>query len=294
MTETQRAAIPHALYGRDLVCCARTGSGKTLSYLIPIVEKLYRERWSEEDGLGALVLVPTRELGIQAYEVLRSFGSYHDFSAGLVIGGKDVEKEKNIIRNMNILICTPGRLLQHLDETALFDFDKLQMVVLDEVDRLMDLGFKDTIDNIMESLPSQVQTLLFSATIGQRVKDLVKLNLNADHEYISIHSYDKLQSTKAQNEEGKEEAEADDEHDEAIKSITPVKLVHYCMKLPIQEKMDTLFSFLKSHTKNKVIVFFSARKQVRFVYQAFKALKLQNLFELHGKQETNKRTAIYF
>ena len=71
MTETQRATIPHALIGRDIVACARTGSGKTLSYLIPVVEKLYHERWTQLDGLGALILVPTRELGIQCYEVLR-------------------------------------------------------------------------------------------------------------------------------------------------------------------------------------------------------------------------------
>ena len=94
MTDTQRAAIPHALAGRDIVVCARTGSGKTLSYLVPIVEKLYREKWSAEDGLAALILVPTRELGMQAYEVLRAFGCFHDMSAGLVIGGKDVDKEK--------------------------------------------------------------------------------------------------------------------------------------------------------------------------------------------------------
>lgn len=111
MTETQRATIPHALANRDMVICARTGSGKTLCYLIPLIEKLYRERWTSMDGLGALVLVPTRELGIQAFEVLRSFASYHEMSAGLVIGGKDVDKEKEMIKSMNILICTPGRLL---------------------------------------------------------------------------------------------------------------------------------------------------------------------------------------
>lgn len=146
MTETQRASLPHSLAGRDLVVCARTGSGKTLSYLVPVVERLYHERWSEMDGLGAIVLVPTRELGIQAYEVLRSFGSFHDLSAGLIIGGKDVEKEKEMMRTMNILICTPGRLLQHMDETFAFNGDNLKCLVLDEVDRLMDMGFKDTID----------------------------------------------------------------------------------------------------------------------------------------------------
>ncbi len=111
MTETQRAVIPHAIANRDMVICARTGSGKTLCYLIPVIEKLYRERWTSLDGLGALVLVPTRELAIQAFEVLRSFANYHEISAGLIIGGKDVEKEKDMIRSMNILICTPGRLL---------------------------------------------------------------------------------------------------------------------------------------------------------------------------------------
>ncbi len=125
MTEVQRASIPHALSGRDTVCCARTGSGKTLSYLIPVVEKLYRLRWSAMDGLGALILVPTRELGIQAFEVLRSFANYHDLSAALIIGGKDLETEQNNIRTMNIVIATPGRLLQHMDETSQFDYDRL-------------------------------------------------------------------------------------------------------------------------------------------------------------------------
>ena len=194
MTETQRSSIPHALAGRDLVVCARTGSGKTLSYLIPIVERLYKERWSMDDGLGALVLVPTRELGIQAYEVLRSFGGYHDLSAGLVIGGKDVKKEKEIIRSMNILICTPGRLLQHMDETADFNGDNLKCLVIDEVDRLMDMGFKDSIDQIMRNLPKTMQSLLFSATIGRKVKDLACVNLKAEHEYICIHDFDSVES----------------------------------------------------------------------------------------------------
>ena len=145
-TETQRATLPHAIAGRDMVVCARTGSGKTLAYLIPVIEKLYKQRWSAEDGVGGLILVPTRELGMQVYEVLRSIGGNHEMSAGLVIGGKDVKKEQLIIREMNILICTPGRLLQHMDETAHFNGDNLQVLVMDEVDRLMDMGFKDSVD----------------------------------------------------------------------------------------------------------------------------------------------------
>lgn len=125
---------------------ARTGSGKTLSYLVPIVERLFHERWSSLDGLGALIIVPVRELALQAFEVLRSFGGMHDLSAGLVIGGKDLKYEQERIRGMNILICTPGRLLQHMNESEGLDTSNLKMLVIDEVDRILDMGFKDTVD----------------------------------------------------------------------------------------------------------------------------------------------------
>lgn len=98
------------------------------------------------DGLGALILVPTRELGIQAFEVLRSFANFHDLSAALIIGGKDLETEQDNIRTMNIVIATPGRLLQHMDETSQFDYDRLQILVMDEVDRILDMGFKHDVD----------------------------------------------------------------------------------------------------------------------------------------------------
>jgi ATP-dependent RNA helicase DDX10/DBP4 len=98
------------------------------------------------DGLGALILVPTRELGIQAFEVLRSFAGLHDMSCALIIGGKDLEIEKEHIQTMNIIIATPGRLLQHMDETSTFDGSTLQMLVIDEVDRILDMGFKRELD----------------------------------------------------------------------------------------------------------------------------------------------------
>lgn len=100
---------------------ARTGSGKTLAFLVPMLERLYRERWSAEAGLGALVISPTRELALQIFEVLRRAGSCHSFSAGLVIGGKDFKQEQERIARMNILVCTPGRLVQHMEQTAGFD-----------------------------------------------------------------------------------------------------------------------------------------------------------------------------
>lgn len=97
---------------------ARTGSGKTLAFVIPLLELLYRNRWTSLDGLGALIVAPTRELALQIFEVLRTVGKHHTFSAGLIIGGKDLEAEQGHIVRMNILVCTPGRLLQRTPQLA--------------------------------------------------------------------------------------------------------------------------------------------------------------------------------
>lgn len=100
--------------------------------------------------------MPTRELAIQAFEVLRSFGSMHELSAGLLIGGKNVKFEQSRIKGMNLLVCTPGRLLQHMNESEGFDASNLKVLVFDEVDRLLDMGFKDTVDQVMRNLPKQI------------------------------------------------------------------------------------------------------------------------------------------
>eukprot|EP00879_Flechtneria_rotunda_P007385 GHRR01007747.1.p1 GENE.GHRR01007747.1~~GHRR01007747.1.p1 ORF type:complete len:272 (+),score=65.94 GHRR01007747.1:221-1036(+) len=165
MTAIQRAALPHALAGRDILGAAKTGSGKTLCFLLPLVEKLYRQSWTRMDGLGALVLTPTRELALQIFEELVKIGRRHELSAGLLIGGKDVSEEASRVNAMNILVATPGRLLQHMDETPGFEPSSLQMLVLDEADRILDMGFAATLDAILDNLPRQGrQTLLFSAT----------------------------------------------------------------------------------------------------------------------------------
>lgn len=128
MTAIQRASIPHALCGRDILAAAKTGSGKTLAYIVPLLEKLYRIRWSTGDGLAAIIISPTRELALQIFEVLRKVGVKHGFSAGLVIGGKDSKEEETRISTMNILVCTPGRLLHHLDRTVGFDASSLSLL----------------------------------------------------------------------------------------------------------------------------------------------------------------------
>ncbi|OJJ62541.1 hypothetical protein ASPSYDRAFT_86228 [Aspergillus sydowii CBS 593.65] len=266
LTDIQSRAISHALKGRDVLGAAKTGSGKTLAFLIPVLENLYRKQWAEHDGLGALVISPTRELAIQIFEVLRKIGRYHTFSAGLVIGGKSLREEQERLGRMNILVCTPGRMLQHLDQTAFFETHNLQMLVLDEADRIMDMGFQKTVDAIVGHLPPQRQTLLFSATQTKKVSDLARLSLQ-DPEYVAVH--------------------------EAASSATPSKLQQHYIVTPLAQKLDTLWSFIRSNLKSKTIVFLSSGKQVRFVYESFRHMQPGiPLLHLHGRQKQGGRLDI--
>ena len=267
MTDIQRAAIPHALAGRDVLGAAKTGSGKTLAFLVPLLERLHRERWGRLDGLGALVISPTRELALQIFEVLRTVGHRHDLSAGLVIGGKDKGEEAERIGGMNLLVCTPGRLLQHLDETAGFEVGSLQVLVLDEADRILDLGFQSTLNAIIAGMPKARQTLLFSATQTRDVKALARLSLRQP-QYVGVH--------------------------EKSRSATPSKLEHHYMTVPAESKMDTLFGFVRSHLQAKTLIFLSSCKQVQYVHAAFSALRPGvPLLCLHGRQKQMKRLAVY-
>ncbi|KAF8936850.1 DEAD-domain-containing protein [Dissophora ornata] len=267
MTDIQRKALPLGLCGKDILGAAKTGSGKTLAFLVPLVEMLYRQKWGPMDGLGALVISPTRELAVQIFEVLRKVGREHSFSAGLIIGGKDWKIERELISKMNILVCTPGRLLQHMDQSAGFDCDHLQLLVLDEADRILDMGFKKTVNAIVENLPRQRQTMLFSATQTKSVKDLARLSLK-DPEYVAVH--------------------------EKAEHSTPKNLAQYYMVVPLEQKLDVMFNFIKTHLAAKGIVFLSSCKQVRFVFETF--CKLHPgvpLLHLHGKQKQQKRAETY-
>ncbi|BFZ56622.1 ATP-dependent RNA helicase dbp4 [Savitreella phatthalungensis] len=266
LTDIQRRAIPLVLKGRDVLGAARTGSGKTLAFLIPMLELLFRQNWTAYDGLGALVISPTRELALQIFEVLRKIGRAHGFSAGLVIGGKDLKDERERMMKMNILVCTPGRLLQHMDQTAGFGADNLQMLILDEADRILDMGFRRTLDAIVGNLPRGRQTLLFSATQTKSVKDLARLSLK-DPEYVAVH--------------------------EKAESATPATLQQNYVQVGLSEKLDMLYAFIKSHLKCKAIVFLSTSKQVRFAYETFRQLHPGvPLAHLHGRQKQTARADV--
>lgn len=267
LTTIQAKSIPSSLKGGDILGAAKTGSGKTLAFLIPVLENLYRKQWTEYDGIGALILSPTRELAIQIFEVLRKVGRNHAFSAGLVIGGKSLQEERDRLARMNILVATPGRMLQHMDQTAELEIGNLQMLVLDEADRIMDMGFKETVDAIVEHLPKENrQTMMFSATQTKRVSDLARLSLR-DPEFVSV--------------------------DEGAASATPTSLKQNYVVTRLPEKFDTLWSFIRANIKKKILVFLSSGKQVRFVYEAFRHLQPGiSLLHVHGRQKQTARLDI--
>lgn len=268
MTDVQRATLPHALCGRDILGAAKTGSGKTLAFVIPVLEKLYRGTWGPEDGVGSIIISPTRELAGQLFDVLKTVGKRHNFSAGLLIGGrKDIDTEKEHVNRLNILVCTPGRLLQHMDETPNFECSLLQVLVLDEADRILDVGFKKALNAIVSQLPKNRQTLLFSATQTKSVQDLARLSLK-DPEYLSVH-------------------------EESVTS-TPNLLQQTAMVVPLDQKLDMLWSFIKSHLNSKILVFLSSCKQVKFVHEAFKKLRPGIPLKcLHGRMKQGRRMGIY-
>ncbi|KAK3994877.1 putative ATP-dependent RNA helicase [Cladorrhinum sp. PSN332] len=266
LTDVQRVAIPLALKGKDILGAAKTGSGKTLAFLVPVLEKLHHAQWTEYDGLGALIISPTRELAIQIFEVLRKIGRKQQFSAGLVIGGKSLQEEADRLARMNILVCTPGRILQHLDQTAGLDVNNLQILVLDEADRIMDMGFQSAVDALIEHLPRTRQTLMFSATQSKRVSDLARLSLK-EPEYVSVH----------------QDAE----------TTTPTNLQQSYIVTPLPEKLETLWGFIRTNLKSKIIVFLSSTKQVRFVYESFKRMQPgMPLLHMIGRQKQGARLEI--
>ncbi|XP_075707712.1 putative ATP-dependent RNA helicase DDX10 isoform X2 [Rhinoderma darwinii] len=266
-TEIQKQTIGVALQGKDVLGAAKTGSGKTLAFVLPALECLYRQQWTADDGLGVLIISPTRELAYQTFEVLRKVGRNHEFSAGLIIGGKDLTQESERIHRTNILICTPGRLLQHMDETSLFHASNLHMLILDEADRILDMGFADTMNAIIENLPAKRQTMLFSATQTKSVKDLARLSLK-DPEYVWVH--------------------------ENAKFSTPATLEQNYVVCELSQKINLLYSFVRSHLKKKSIVFFSSCKEVQYLFRAFCRLRPGiPILALHGKQQQMKRMETY-
>jgi ATP-dependent RNA helicase RhlE len=170
-TPIQAQAIPPALEGRDVIGTAATGTGKTAAFLLPIIERL-----AGRTGPRALVLAPTRELAVQIADELERFGKGRHVRGVVVIGGVGMGNQTHSLRDHEVIVATPGRLVDHLQQGTA-RLDKVEVLVLDEADRMLDMGFKPQLDRILARVPKVRQTLLFSATMGDEVAAFARAHL---------------------------------------------------------------------------------------------------------------------
>jgi len=175
-TPVQAGCIPPILEGRDVIGIAQTGTGKTAAYLLPLLT-LLREKPHPEDAVNCLIMAPTRELAQQIDQALQGFGYYTGIEGVAVYGGNDGQRyeqeRRSLQRGADIIIATPGRLLTHLD-LGTFSLARTTHLVLDEADRMLDMGFSDDILKIVKQLPAERQTILFSATMPDAIADLAR------------------------------------------------------------------------------------------------------------------------
>jgi ATP-dependent RNA helicase DDX18/HAS1 len=247
MTEIQRRAIPPLMTGKDVLGAAKTGSGKTLAFLIPAIEMLYSMKFKPRNGTGVLIVSPTRELALQIFGVARELLEKHSQTYGICIGGANRRAEaEKLVKGVNLLIATPGRLLDHLHNTEGFVYKNLKSLIIDEADRILEVGFEDEMRSIIKILPKERQTMLFSATQTTKVDDLARISLKAGPLYINV-DYRKEHSTVDGLEQGYVICDSD-------------------------TRFRLLFSFLKKHQKKKILVFFSSCNAVKY-YAERKCIK---------------------
>jgi len=270
MSEIQSQTIPHLLEGRDLVGSAKTGSGKTLAFLVPAVELVYKLKFMPRNGTGIIIISPTRELSMQTFGVLRELLKHHYHTYGLIMGGANRTSEaQKLAKGINILVATPGRLLDHLQNTKDFLFKNLQCLIIDEADRILDVGFEEEMKKIVKLLPKKRQTMLFSATTTKKTEDLVKVALKKEPIYIGIE----VKNTAA--------------------SATVAGLEQGYVVCPSDKRFMLLFTFLKKNRNKKVMVFFSSCLSVKFHHELLNYIDLPVMC-IHGKQKQTKRTTTFF
>ncbi|OHB54514.1 MAG: hypothetical protein A2Y07_01520 [Planctomycetes bacterium GWF2_50_10] len=171
-TEIQSQAIPAAIAGRDIIGCAQTGTGKTAAFVLPILHRLGQEQTTKKRVVRALIITPTRELALQIEKSVIGYGRFTHIRAVSVYGGASMENQvQSLRRGVDIVVATPGRLLDHMGRGSI-DLRSVEVLVLDEADRMFDMGFIKDVRRIISAVPSRKQTLLFSATMSSEVKSL--------------------------------------------------------------------------------------------------------------------------
>ncbi|PXF40240.1 DEAD-box ATP-dependent RNA helicase 28 [Gracilariopsis chorda] len=175
-TPIQASAIPYILAGRDVCGSAVTGSGKTGAFVLPVLERLLQA--GIDNSTRVIILLPTRELAAQCHSVVQSLAKYTSIRAALAVGGLSNKAQEVALRtHPHIIVATPGRLIDHMRNAHSFSLDDIEVLIMDEADRLLEMGFQAEVEQIVDATPSARQTLLFSATMNTQIKGLIKLSL---------------------------------------------------------------------------------------------------------------------
>lgn len=262
-TPIQAQAIPPALEGRDIMAVAQTGTGKTAAYLLPILEQLINDNYPQ-DRVNCIVMAPTRELAQQIDRQLQGFSYYLPITSMPIYGGTDGEtyaqQKKGLKSGADIIIATPGRLLSHLN-LGYVDLSEVSFFILDEADRMLDMGFLDDIMKIISHLPKERQTMMFSATMPENIKKLAD-NILRDPVEIKL-------AVSKPAEKIKQEA----------------YLCYDAQKLPL------LIKIFEDNRPQKVIVFAGSKVKVRNLYSSLKNKKYK-VAEMHSDLDQNQRDQV--
>lgn len=262
-TPVQEKTIPVILEGKDLIGVAQTGTGKTAAYLLPVINQLSKGGYPA-DAINCVIMSPTRELAQQIDQQMEGFSYFMPISSVAIYGGNDgvrfEQEKKGLTLGADVVIATPGRLLSHLS-LGYVDLSKVSFFILDEADRMLDMGFSDDIMQIVKYLPKERQTIMFSATMPTKIQQLAQSILNNPEEV-------KLAVSKP-----------------AEKIIQAAYVCYETQKLSIVE------SLFKYQTPERVIIFASSKLKVKEVTKSLKRLKL-NVGEMHSDLEQCQRDAI--
>lgn len=213
---------------------------------------MYKLKFLPRNGTGVLIISPTRELSMQTFGVLQELMKYHNQTYGLVMGGTNRSSEAaKLVRGVNILVATPGRLLDHLQNTKNFNFKNLQSLIIDEADRILDIGFEDEMRAIVKLLPTRRQTMLFSATLSKKTDDLISLALKKEPVYVGL-----------------------DPNENSDDSATVAGLQQGFCILSSDKRFSLLFTFLRKNKSKKVMVFFSSCMSVKFHHELLNYIDL--------------------
>ncbi|XP_037348827.1 probable ATP-dependent RNA helicase DDX31 isoform X1 [Talpa occidentalis] len=318
MTSVQKQSIPVLLGGRDALVRSQTGSGKTLAYCIPVVQSLQamKAKIQRSDGPYALVLVPTRELALQSFDTVQKLlKPFTWIVPGVLMGGEKRKSEKARLRKgINILISTPGRLVDHIKSTKNIHFSRIQWLILDEADRILDLGFEKDVTVILNALNAQCQkrqNVLLSATLTEGVTRLANISL---HDPVSISVQDDSGAPSTCGDRAMPAACPAPAGDQQAGFAIPVSLDQHVVLVPSKLRLVCLAAFILQKCQfeedQKMIIFLSSCELVEFHYILFvqtlpslsgapdsgplpSAAARLKFYRLHGALEQEERTAVF-